>query len=241
MKVNYIDCCDCLSAGGGISSLPAGSIDMILCDLPYGTTRNKWDSVIPMDALWAEYERVIKENGAIVLFSQMPFTAVLAQSNSKLFRYEWIWVKDNATGFLNANKMPLKLHENILVFYKKPPVYNPQFGDGKPYAATHSINSSNYGKHNAVTTKSDGKRFPVDVVKFQRDSSRVHPTQKPVSLCEYLIKTYTNPGDVVLDNCIGSGTTAVACIRTGRNFIGFESNKDYYDIAVERVKETKLS
>ena len=214
---------------------------MILCDLPYGTTRNKWDSVIPMDALWAEYERVIKENGAIVLFSQMPFTAVLAQSNSKLFRYEWIWVKDNATGFLNANKMPLKLHENILVFYKKPPVYNPQFGDGKPYTAPHSINSSNYGKHNAVTTKSDGKRFPVDVVKFQRDSSRVHPTQKPVSLCEYLIKTYTNPGDVVLDNCIGSGTTAVACIRTGRNFIGFESNKDYYDIAVERIKETKLS
>ena len=213
------------------------SIDMILCDLPYGTTQNKWDTVLPLDALWDEYNRIIKHNGAIVLFSQMPFTAKLISSNYKNFRYEWVWVKEQATGHLNANKMPLKIHENILVFYKKLPTYNPQYGSGKTYVITQSTPSSNYGaQKDNITTVNDGKRYPKSLLKFGRDRDKLHPTQKPVALLEYLIKTYTNEGDTVLDNCMGSGSTGVACKRTGRHFIGIEMDKKYYDIAKERIE-----
>ena len=214
------------------------SIDMILCDLPYGTTRNKWDSVIPLNKLWEQYERIIKDNGAIVLFSQMPFSAELVHSNLKLFKYEWIWQKDNGTGFLNAKKMPLKIHENILVFYKKLPLYNPQMRTGfKPYKCKQGRHSTNYGAYEqGHITESNGERYPIDIIKFKKDSG-LHPTQKPVELLEYLIKTYTNEGDTVLDNCMGSGSTGVACVNTNRNFIGYELNEKYFEIAEKRINE----
>ena len=232
MKYDYIECGDCLEL---MRDIPDGSIDMILCDLPYGTTKNKWDSVIPFEPLWEQYNRIIKDNGAIVLFSQMPFTVDLVASNYKDFRYEWIWEKLSASGHLNANRMPMKKHENILVFYKKLPTYNPQFTEGKPYVATYSTHSSNYGKQkDNITTINDGKRYPVDIIKFNNDRC-LHPTQKPVALLEYLIKTYTNEGEIVLDNCMGSGSTCVACVNTNRHYIGFELDPQYYDIACKRL------
>lgn len=224
---------DCLEI---MKDIPDKSIDMILCDLPYGTTRNKWDSVIPLDKLWEQYNRIIKEGGAIVLFSQMPFTAELIHSNLKYFRYEWIWEKDNGTGFLNAKKMPLKIHENILVFYKKTPTYNPQMRKGfKPYKCKQGRHSSNYGAYEqGHITESNGERYPIDIIKFKKDSG-LHPTQKPVALLEYLIKTYTNENDVILDNCMGSGSCGVAAINTGRSFIGIEVDEKYFEIAKERI------
>lgn len=239
MRLNYIDNIDCLV---GMKEIPDGSVDMILCDLPYGTTRNKWDSIIPFDALWSEWDRVCKTNAAIVLFSQQPFTSNLVQSRLELFRYEWIWEKTNPTGFLHAKKMPLKYHENICVFYKKLPTYNPQFTKGKPYKKTgDNTDRPHYRPGITRVSKdySDGKRYPRDIITASNSSygldRGLHPTQKPVALCEYLIKTYTNPGDVVLDNCMGSGTTAVACIRSNRNFIGFELDEQYHTIALQRV------
>lgn len=223
-----------------MKEIPDGSVDMILCDLPYGMTRNKWDNVIPLASLWSEYERIIKDNGSIVLFSQMPYTAELVKSNSKLFKYEWIWQKPNGTGFLNANKMPLKSHENILVFYKKLPTYNPQKTPGKAYKCKQGSGSSswNYDESNGgYITKSDGKRFPKDIILFNRETG-LHPTQKPVALLEYLIKTYTNEGEIVLDNCMGSGSTCVAAINTGRKYIGFELDEKYFEIAENRIRET---
>ena len=226
---------DCLEL---MKEIPDKSIDLILCDLPYGTTRNKWDSVIPLNKLWEQYERVTKDNGAIVLFSQMPFSAELVHSNLKLFKYEWIWEKDNGTGFLNAKKMPLKIHENILVFYRKLPLYNPQMRTGfKPYKCKQGRHSTNYGAYEqGHITESNGERYPIDIIKFKKDSG-LHPTQKPVALLEYLIKTYTNEGDVVLDNCMGSGSTGVACINTNRNFIGYELDEHYFQIAKERLEQ----
>lgn len=226
---------DCLEL---MKDIPDKSIDMILCDLPYGTTRNKWDSVIPLDKLWEQYNRIIKEGGAIVLFSQMPFTAELIHSNLKYFRYEWIWQKDNGTGFLNAKKMPLKIHENILVFYKKTPTYNPQMRKGfKPYKCKQGRHSSNYGVYEqGHITESNGERYPIDIIEFKKDSG-LHPTQKPVLLLEYLIKTYTNENDVVLDNCMGSGSCGVAAINTGRRFIGIELDENYFNIAKERIEK----
>lgn len=235
MRLNYIDCIDCLE---GMKEIPDGSVDMVLCDLPYGTTQNKWDSVIPFQTLWAEYDRVCKPNAAVVLFAQPPFDKQLAVSNLRDFRYEWIWEKDNATGFLNANKMPLKKTENILVFYKALPTYNPQKTPGKPYKCKQGSGSSswNYDEtQGGYITENNGDRYPVNVLHFNRDRERAHPTQKPVALCEYLIKTYTDPGEVVLDNCMGSGTTAVACVRTGRNFIGFELDEKYHAITLQRI------
>ena len=226
---------DCLEI---MQEIPDKSIDMILCDLPYGTTKNKWDSVISLDLLWKQYERVIKDNGCIALFAQTPFDKFLGASNLKLLKYEWIWKKDNATGFLNSKKMPLKIHENILIFYKTTPVYNPQMRTGfKPYEQKNGKGSSNYGEQVKVVTRSDGDRFPIDILEFKRDKERLHPTQKPVSLLEYLIKTYTNEGELVLDNCMGSGSTGVACANTGRNFIGIELEKSYFDIAQERISK----
>lgn len=216
------------------------SIDMILCDLPYGTTRNKWDSVIPLNKLWECYERIIKDNGVIVLFSQMPFTAELVASNKKLFKYEWIWQKDNGTGFLNAKKMPLKIHENIEVFYKNTPTYNPQMRKGyTPYTQKSGRGSSNYGKQISVITTNNGERYPIDVIEFKRDKEKIHPTQKPVELLKYLIKTYTKENEIVLDNCMGSGSTGIACRETNRNFIGIEIDEGYYNVAKERIGEIK--
>ena len=234
MRVD-LRCGDCLELMKDISDK---SIDMILCDLPYGTTRNKWDSIIPLDKLWEQYERIIKDNGVIVLFSQMPFTAELTHSNLKLFKYEWIWEKDNGTGFLNAKKMPLKIHENILIFYKKLPIYNPQMRTGfKPYKCKQGRHSTNYGLYEqGHITESNGERYPIDIIEFKKDSG-LHPTQKPVALLEYLIKTYTNEGETVLDNCMGSGSTGVACKNLNRNFIGIELDENYFNIAKERINE----
>lgn len=234
MELDVIYNEDCLS---GMAKLPSNSIDMILCDLPYGTTRNQWDSIIPFAELWEQYERLIKDNGAIMLTAQPPFDKTLASSNLKLFRYEWIWEKTNATGHLNANRMPLKAHENILVFYKELPTYNPQFTYGKPYKAVYGTHSSNYGKQkDNIETVNNGYRYPKDILYFSNETNNIHPTQKPVDLFEYLIKTYTNEGEIVLDNCMGSGTTAIACLNTSRHYIGFELDKDYYNKALERIK-----
>lgn len=227
---------DCLEL---MKEIPDGSVDMILCDLPYGTTRNKWDTVIPFGPLWEQYKRIIKENGAIVLFSQMPFGAAVIMSNPSMFRYEWVYQKPNATGFLNANRMPLKSHENILVFYKALPTYNPQKWKGNPYKAkSGNTTSKNYGEFDGEwhTENKDGLRYPVDIIKFNKEHG-LHPTQKPVALLEYLIKTYTNEGETVLDNCMGSGSTGVACANTGRRFIGIELDENYFDIAKKRIEE----
>lgn len=229
---------DCLELMKDISDK---SIDMILCDLPYGTTRNKWDSVIPVDLLWSQYKRIIKDNGAIVLFSQMPFSAKLVCSNYKNFRYEWIWQKTESTGFLNAKKMPLKSHENILVFYRKCPIYNPQMAIGTPYKyKKDGISSTNYGDSNGTKSliENEGKRYPKSVITFKKEKG-YHPTQKPVPLLEYLIKTYTNKDDIVLDNCMGSGSTGIACINTNRRFIGMELDEKYFNIAKERIEKHK--
>lgn len=233
-KVIHGDCLEILP------SIPDKSIDMILCDLPYGTTRNKWDSVIPLEALWKEYERIIKDNGVIVLTAQTPFDKVLGASNLSLLRYEWIWVKNKSTGFLNAKKMPLKAHENILVFYKKLPTYNPQKTQGhKPVNrfTKHSSDGTNYNKTKlGISGGGQTDRYPTDVLYFPKDKNAYHPTQKPVALFEYLIETYTNEGDVVLDNCIGSGTTAIAAIRTGRSFIGIEKEKEFVELTNQRIE-----
>lgn len=226
-----------------MKKIPDKSIDMILCDLPYGTTRNHWDTVIPLEPLWEQYKRVIKDNGCIALFAQTPFDKVLGASNLKMLRYEWIWLKGRGTGYLNAKKMPLKAHENILIFYKKLPTYNPQMRKGKPYVRTGGAWSANYGNRKRVTVINEGQRYPIDVLKIERakTDSGAHPTQKPVALLEYLVKTYTNEGETVLDNCMGSGSTAVACINTNRNFIGFETSKEYCDIANQRINGAVLS
>ena len=239
MEVNKIYNIDCLI---GMKNIPNKSIDMILCDLPYGTTQNKWDSVIPLDKLWEQYCRIIKDNGAIVLFAQTPFDKVLGCSNIKMLRYEWIWEKTTATGHLNAKKMPMKAHENILVFYKKLPTYNPQKTTGHTPVHSytkHQDDGSNYGK--TVVGISGGgstERYPRSVQRFKSDKQKcaLHPTQKPVELLEYLIKTYTNEGDLVLDNCMGSGSTAVACLNTNRKFLGFELDENYFNIANKRLE-----
>ncbi|NLK47154.1 MAG: site-specific DNA-methyltransferase [Treponema sp.] len=232
IKLLYGDCLELMK------DIPSGSVDMVLCDLPYGTTCCKWDSLIPFEPLWEQYNRVTKENAAIVLFSQMPFTSDLIQSNRKQFRYEWIWIKSNATGFLNAKKMPLKKHENILVFYKKLPLYNPQFTKGTPYRSRLPVCSSIYGfKEIAGGVKEySDRRYPNDILMFPRGKNTgLHPTQKPVELLEYLIKTYTNERETVMDNTMGSGSAGVACVNTGRSFIGIEKDMHYFGIAQKRI------
>ena len=245
LDVNNIYLGDCLEV---MQDIKDKSIDMILCDLPYGTTRCKWDSRIDLEKLWQQYCRIIKDNGAIVLFAQTPFDKVLGTSNLEMLRYEWIWEKTQATGHLNAKKMPLKAHENILVFYKKLPVYNPQKTDGhKPvnsytkYVATQN-NTEIYGDFsNEISGGGNTERYPRSIQMFSSDKQKehLHPTQKPVKLLEYLIKTYTNENDLVLDNCIGSGSTAVAAHNINRNFIGIEKDIKYYEIALERLKIKK--
>jgi site-specific DNA-methyltransferase (adenine-specific) len=231
---------DCLEI---MRNIPNETIDMILCDLPYGVTKNKWDSVINLDLLWEQYERVIVENGAIILFGQDKFSARLMLSNEKHHRYNLIWEKTSPTGHLNAKRMPLRSHEDLLVFYKKLPTYNPQKTVGhqrKVSAAKHKRNSkktTNYGEH-GLTTYDSTERYPKSVLTFATDKqkSALHPTQKPVSLLEYLIKTYSNEDDLVLDNCAGSGSVGVACKNTNRNYLLIEKEKEYYDIILERLK-----
>ena len=244
LELNKIYNEDCIKENG-MCLIEDKSIDMILCDLPYGTTaRNKWDCIITFEHLWDQYERIIKDNGAIVLTAQTPFDKVLGCSNLKMLRYEWIWEKTSATGHLNAKKMPMKAHENILVFYKKLPTYNPQktFGhERKVSKAEHKVNcvmTSNYNEH-GLTTYDSTERYPRSVLKFPTDKQKeaLHPTQKPVALFEYLIRTYTNEGNLVLDNCMGSGTTAIACINTNRNYIGFETEQRYIKIANTRISD----
>ena len=235
--VNKIFNEDCLS---GMKRIPSNSVDMILCDLPYGTTQCKWDSVIPFDKLWKQYERVIKDNGAIVLTACQPFTSVLIASNLKLFKYSWVWEKSKATGYLNAKKRPLSAHEDVVVFSKKTPNYFPQMGSGVPYNKGKALRLTDVygGQKSVLVENTDGTRYPRSVVYFKTAESEgevVHPTQKPVALFEYLIKTYTQEGDIVLDNCIGSGTTALACFNLGRKFIGFEKNEEYAEIAEQRI------
>lgn len=236
---------DCLE---GMKLIPDKSIDMILCDLPYGTTACKWDTIIPFEPLWEQYERIIKDNGAIVLTASQPFTTTLISSNIKLFRYEWIWKKTKATLFQHANRMPLRNHENICVFYKKLPTYNPQkvfVGiKDKRKTFTKRVNNSEFttGKLEVQTRKDDGWRFPTTVQEFNNSdkTKQVHPTQKPVSLFEYLIKTYTNEGEIVLDNCLGSGTTAVACELNNRKWVGFETEPKYIEIINKRLDSIQL-
>ena len=230
---------DCLEQ---MKNIRDKSIDMILCDLPYGTVRCKWDAIIPFEPLWEQYERIIKDNGAIVLTASQPFTTNLAMSNMRSFRYEWIWDKTRGSNFQLAKKMPMKSHENILVFYKKPPTYNPQYWYSTPYKITEGkraktiegLSNSSAGVKRTATV-SDGRRYPLSIIREKRDKEKLHPTQKPVALFEYLIKTYKNEGETVLDNCMGSGTTAIACLNTNRNFIGIEKDDKYFDISCDRI------
>ena len=230
---------DCLEV---MKNIPDKSVDMILCDLPYGTTQCKWDSIIPFNSLWEHYNRIIKNNGAIMLFGSEPFSTILRMSNIKNYRYDWIWRKTKAQGFLNCKKMPLKDYENICVFYKKQPIYNPQglkFGSFNNFRKSKiNKNEDVYGKERKFPT-SIASNYPKQIIKFSNKSGKgnLHPVQKPVELLEYLIKTYTNEGETVLDNCMGSGSTGVACVNTNRNFIGIELDEGYFKIAEQRLKE----
>ena len=227
---------DCLKL---MKDIPDESIDMILCDLPYGTTKNKWDSIIPFDLLWGGYKRIIKDNGVVALFCDGLFMCNLILSNQKMWRYNLIWNKQRGCDFLNANIKPLKSHEEIAIFYKNKPVYNKQYWYSKPYEKVKNGSlSNNYGfRKQAYSESIDGKRNPLSILSFSRDGNRLHPTQKPVALLEYLIKTYTNENDIVLDNCMGSGSTGIACINTNRNFIGIELDENYFKIAQDRINK----
>lgn len=237
---------DCLEV---MKDIPDKSIDMILCDLPYGTTACKWDSIIPFEPLWEQYNRVIKDNGAILLTCQEPFSSFLRMSNIDSYRYDWKWDKVVGSNFVNAKKMPLKVYEDIAVFYNRLPVYNPQMvlrenkNMRKSGKSKNELNGINNIKQLTGVLSKD-KKYPTNKIKINRlekelNSKHVkHPTQKPVALFEYLIKTYTNENETVLDNCIGSGTTAIACLNTNRNFIGIEQEQKYVDVANERIAET---
>ena len=259
--VNKVIQGDCLDE---MRKLPDNSINMILCDLPYGTTQNKWDSVIDLPTLWGEYERIIKDTGCIALTSQGVFTAKLILSNEKLFKYKIIWIKSKPTNFLNAKIQPLRKHEDICIFYKKQPAYNPQMTEGEPYdkGIRKDQYTGSYGDFKPRHVKSNGGRYPNDVIAYEEqniddfvyiktaesEGKVVHPTQKPVELGRYLIKTYTNPGDIVLDNACGSGSFLLSAILENRKFIGIEKNEDvllhkvhpvdYIKICTDRIKET---
>jgi len=225
-----------------MKQIPDGSVDLVLTDPPYGTTACKWDSVIPFDQMWAQLHRVIKDNGAIALFGSEPFSSALRMSSLQMYRYDWIWEKEQGTGNLNANKMPLKKTENISVFYKALPTYNPQMSAGKAYTINRQHNSNEIfgktGTRDGYITQNKGERYPTNILMFCRElNNRHHPTQKPVALLEYFIRTYTNEGETVLDFTMGSGSTGVACINTGRNFIGIELDEHYYEVAERRIAE----
>lgn len=228
---------DCLEI---LKDIPDKSIDLILTDPPYGTTQCKWDSIIPFEKMWPELERIIKDNGAILLFGSEPFSSALRMSNLKMYKYDLYWKKEKPTNFLQLKKRFGKVTENICVFYKKQCTYNPQMTEGEPYNKGCAVRDTlAYGKQEkAVLVKNDtGLRYPRSVQYFvtAEREGKLHPTQKPLALMEWLIKTYTNEGDTVLDPCMGSGTTAIACINTGRKFIGFEKDTEYYNKALERI------
>lgn len=227
---------DCIEL---MKSIPDKSIDMILCDLPFGITKAEWDIPLDFDLLWKEYNRIIKDNGAICLFAAEPFASKLRLSNLKMYKYDWIWDKVKSTGFFNAKKQPLRCHEAICVFYKKQCTYNPQKTSGHPRktASRKKIGTTLYNSGDKETVYDSTERYPRSIQIFSSDvqKSALHPTQKPVALLEYLIKTYTNEGETVLDNCMGSGSTGVACINTNREFIGIELDENFYNIAKERI------
>ena len=232
---------DCLEL---MKDIPDKSVDMILCDLPYGTTACKWDVVIPFEPLWEHYKRIIKTNGAVVLFGSEPFSSHLRLSNLKWFKYDWVWEKSKSGSAFTAKYRPVNKHEMISVFAKGKTRYNPQMAEGKPYTRYHDISECDVNNHGigfnrrSVVSINDGFRYPITVQFFQqkwRRQDQIHPTQKPIALCEYLIKTYTNECETVLDNCMGSGSTGVACFNTNRNFIGIEKDEKYFNIAKERI------
>ena len=242
MEYDYIECGDCLEL---MNDIPDGSIDMILCDLPYGTTACKWDSVIPFEPLWEQYNRVIKDNGAIVLFGSEPFSSKLRMSNINHFKYDWIWQKTKPSGHLNAKKQPLRKYEIISVFYKKQCTYNPQgliygcFNNNRPSRSKKIKGEYTFGIERDFGI-SNATNYPSNILMYSNgNNNNLHPTQKPVALLEYLIKTYTNEGEIVLDNCMGSGSTCVACMNTNRHYIGFELDPQYYDIACKRLDEVE--
>lgn len=250
MEIDRIYQGDCLEL---IKQLPDKSIDCIICDPPYEVLNKnnkdaQWDRIIPFDELWQQYERVAKDNAAIILFAQGMFTARLMMSNPKLWRYNLIWQKGGrCSGFLNAKKMPLREHEDIVVFYRKQPTYNPQMTKCLPHERNHSRGRQQgeqtnrcYGEFGRAEDIMTDLKYPKSILNFNRPHPQIHPTQKPVALIQYLIKTYSNENDLILDNCVGSGTTAVAAIKEKRHFIGMELNKEYYDIACKRVKEAKM-
>jgi len=235
-----LHCGDCLDKENGLAFLANESVDMILCDLPYGVTDNKWDVVLDLDALFKEYLRIIKPNCAIVLFAQQPFTTDVINIGRKYYKYDWIYEKSNTANFAQANKRPLKKHENILVFSKGTPPYFPQMSEGhKPYSRKAGIRKSashmrtNIKENIAVENKTT--RFPQSILHFKQERG-LHTTQKPVALCEYLIKTYTQEKAVVLDNCMGSGTSGIACLNTNRDFIGWELDEKYFQLSVDRIQ-----
>lgn len=238
---------DCLEL---MKQIPDGSVDLVLCDLPYGTTSCSWDSCIPFEPLWEQYRRITKPNAAIVLTASQPFTTVLAASNLSGLRYNWYWVKSNPTGFANAKKQPLRCVEEVVVFYDRPPTYNPQglvridkVRKNSPSCGGDTLRQDTRASAGRGSLRTAGKEYmqeftnyPRQVLEFAKDSPKHHPTQKPVALMEYLIKTYTNPGDTVLDNCMGSGTTGVAAVRNGRFFVGMELDEGYFKIAQDRIQ-----
>jgi site-specific DNA-methyltransferase (adenine-specific)/modification methylase len=251
--VNQVHAGDCLEV---MRRIPSGTIDMILCDLPYGTTQNKWDSVIPLNRLWCEYERILKRKGVVVLTAQGVFTAKVILSNEAIFKYKIVWEKSKPTNFLNAKKQPLRKHEDLCVFYREQPIYNPQMTKGSAYNKGVRKNqlTGSYGDFKPVEVKSSGERYPLDLLYFKTAESEgpvYHPTQKPVELGRYLIRTFTNPGAVVLDNACGSGSFLVSAVLEGRQFIGIEKNTDvhlfkkktvdYIQICNERIKQARLT
>ena len=223
---------DCLEKMADIAD---GSVDMILCDMPYGTTACKWDTIIPFELLWAQYRRIAKRSAAIVLTASQPFTTALIASNMREFRYTWVWEKEQGVNFMLAKKQPLKVHEDVCVFYRDLPAYSPQMTAGRPYVSGKGNSGEVTGCREKVQTINDGTRYPRSIQQFGRQTG-IHPTQKPVALMEYLIHTYTQEGETVLDNCMGSGTTGVACVNTGRSFIGIERDEKYFQIATDRIK-----
>ena len=232
---------DCLEI---MKTIPDGSIDAIICDLPYGTTQNKWDSAIPFDLLWLQYERVIKDNGAIVLTAQQPFTSALVMSNPKIYKYNWVYQKNKSTGFLNAKRQPLNDYEDICVFYKKQCTYNPQMTVAEKIYKRGEVKrkkSDCYGDEKDFKQVETGLRYPKRIQYFNNNKTQEqkHSTQKPLELMEYLVKTYTNEGETVLDNTMGSGSTLVACQNTNRNGIGIEQDDKYFEIAEQRIKQNE--
>ena len=245
---------DCLEI---MKNIEDESIDMILCDLPYGTSACKWDSVIPFEPLWEQYSRIIKPFGAIVLFGSEPFSSSLRLSNLDMYKYDWKWEKPNGANFLNFKYQPAKVHEDIMVFGKSATsyskngnmIYNPQMTEGTPYNQKsgqqrqdngHVLGSTVRSPIKQVYTENNGTRYPRSIQRFPLDKDKLHPTQKPVALLEYLIKTYTNEGNIVLDNCMGSGSTGIACINTNRRFIGIELDENYFNIAKERIENNHV-